>query len=89
MHETEDTMMASRRSKSERVAERRSLSNLLVDGRFFFDIQVSGRNVRLGLVVVVVGDEILDRVSREELLEFVKELRGKGFIVSQDQSGSV
>jgi hypothetical protein len=33
------------------------------------------------LVVVVVGDEVLDRVLREELAELVAELRGERLVV--------
>ena len=42
--------------------------DLLVDRRFLLDVGVGARDVGLGLVVVVVGDEILDRVVREERL---------------------
>ena len=37
--------------------------DLLVDRRVLLDVQVLARDVRLGLVVVVVGDEVLDRVA--------------------------
>ena len=40
---------------------------LFVDGGFFFDVEVAGGNVGFGLVVVVVGDEVLDGVVGEEL----------------------
>src|SRR5690606_34181163 len=33
-----------------------------------------------GLVVVVVADEVLDRVVREELLELAVQLRGQGLV---------
>ena len=42
-----------------------------------------GRHVGLGLVVVVVGDEVLDRVVREEFAELAVELRGEGLVVRQ------
>jgi hypothetical protein len=35
---------------------------------FLLDEGVGARHVGLGLVVVVIGDEILDRVVREEVL---------------------
>ena len=41
------------------------LVELVVDGGFFFDVDVAGGNVGFRLVVVVVADEILDRVVRE------------------------
>src|SRR5581483_4634827 len=45
------------------------------------DVQVGLRDVGLGLVVVVVGDEVLDGVAREELAELVAELRGERLVV--------
>ena len=44
------------------VAECRSRSTSLVDRRVLLDVGVGLRDVRLGLVVVVVRDEVLDRV---------------------------
>ena len=41
------------------------LVQLVVDGGFFFDVDVAGRNVGFGLVVIVIADEILDGVGRE------------------------
>ncbi len=41
------------------------LLDVLVDRRILLDEQVARRHVGLGLVVVVVGNEILDRVLRE------------------------
>jgi hypothetical protein len=49
--------------------------DLVVDRRVLLDIEVLGGDVGLGLVVVVVGDEVLDPVVREELAELVAELR--------------
>ncbi len=65
------------------------LVELVVDGRFFLDVDVAGRNVGLGLVVVVIGDEVFDRVLREEVLELVVELRGEGLVVRQDERRTV
>ncbi len=89
MQLTELTMMESRRSKRQRVAERRSLSKFFVDGGFLFDIEVAGGDVGLGLVVVVIADEVLDRVAGEELLELVVELGGEGLVVREDEGGAV
>jgi len=41
--------------------------HLLVQGGILLDVGVCLRDVGLGLVVVVVGDEVLDGVVREEL----------------------
>jgi len=43
--------------------------DLLVDRAVFFYVGVGARDVGLGLVVVVVADEILDRIVGEEGLE--------------------
>ena len=59
--------------------------DLLVDRGFLLDVGVGARHVGLGLVVVVVGDEILDRVVREEVLELAIELRGQRLVRREDQ----
>src|SRR5262249_32102033 len=56
---------------------------LIVDGRFLLYVHVGSGNIGLRLIVVVIRDEILDGVMREELLEFVVELRGKSLVVCQ------
>src|SRR5205823_6109748 len=50
------------------------------------DVEVGLGNVRLGLVVVVVGDEVLDGVVGEELAQLVAELGGERLVVG-DQEG--
>ena len=59
--------------------------DLLVDRRVLLDVEVARRDVRLGLVVVVVGDEVLDRVVGEERAELVAELRRERLVVGQDE----
>ena len=59
--------------------------DLLVDRRVLLDVQVPRRDVGLGLVVVVVGDEVLDRVRREVRPELVAQLRGERLVVRHDQ----
>jgi len=68
MHETEATMITSRRSKSERVALMRSLSSSSLDGCFLFNVHVGGRHVGFGLVEVVVAYKIFDGIVRKKLL---------------------
>ena len=60
--------------------------DLLVDRGVLLDVEVGARDVRLGLVVVVVRDEVLDRVVREELAELVAEL-GRQRLVVGDHEG--
>ena len=55
--------------------------DLLVDRRVLLDVEVLARDVRLGLVVVVVGDEVLDRVAREVRPELVAQLGGERLVV--------
>ena len=59
--------------------------DLLVDRGFFLDVGVGARHVGFGLVVVVVGDEVLDRVVGEEALELAVELRRQRLVGRQDQ----
>ena len=61
--------------------------DLVVDRGVLLDVEVLGRDVGLGLVVVVVGDEVLDRVVGEELAELVAELGGERLVVGDHQRG--
>ncbi len=47
------------------------------------------RDVGLRLVIVVVGDKILHRVVREELLELRVELGSQGLVVRHHKRGSL
>ncbi len=55
--------------------------DLLVDRRVLLDVQVLARDVCLGLVVVVIRDEVLDRVAREVRPELVAQLGGERLVV--------
>ena len=59
--------------------------DLLVDGGILFDIGIGGGDVRLRLVIIVVGDEVLDRAVRKELAKLGAELRGQRLVVRDDQ----
>ena len=61
--------------------------DLLVDRGVLLDVDVALRDVRLGLVVIVVADEVVDGVVREELLELGVELGGQRLVVRHDQRG--
>ena len=56
------------------------LLDVLVDRAVLLDEQVALRHVGLGLVVVVVADEVLDRVLGKELAELAVELRGQRLV---------
>ena len=59
--------------------------DLLVHRRFLLDVGVGARHVGFGLVVVVVGDEVLHRVVGEEALELAVELGGQRLVGRQHQ----
>ena len=61
--------------------------DLVVDGRVLLDVGVRRRQVRLGLVVVVVGDEELDPVLREELTQLRGQLGGQRLVRLDDERG--
>ena len=63
--------------------------HIVVDGGVFFYVGVGLGDVGLRLVVVVVADEVFDRVIGEELAEFVGELGGQGFIGRHDEGGAL
>src|SRR5437660_7754255 len=59
--------------------------DLVVDRRVLLDVRVARWQVRLGLVVVVIGDEIFDPVLRKQLPELVGQLGGQRLVRSDDQ----
>ena len=61
--------------------------DLVVDRGVLLDVDVLRRDVGLGLVVVVVADEVLHRVVGKELAELVVELGGQRLVVRDDQRG--
>ena len=60
--------------------------DLVVHRRVLLDVRVGGRDVRLRLVVVVVADEVLDRVVGEHLAELVGQLCAER-LVGRDHQG--
>jgi len=61
--------------------------DLLVDRGVLLDVRVGLGDVRLGLVVVVVADEVLDRVVGQQLTELVGELRREGLVGREHEGG--
>ena len=59
--------------------------NFVVDRRILFDKCVAGGNVRLGLVVVVIADEILDSVLWKKFFHLLCQLGGEALIWSKYQ----
>ena len=61
--------------------------DLVVDERVLLDVRVRLRDVCLGLVVVVVRDEVFDGVVGEERLELAEELGGERLVGRQHEGG--
>ena len=59
--------------------------DLLVDRGFLLDIGVGARHIGFRLVVIVIGDEIFDRVVGEEAPELAIELGGKRLVGREHQ----
>ena len=87
MHDTEATTMTSRRVSSAVGGAVAQPLDLVVDRGVLLDVGVGLRDVGLGLVVVVVGDEVLDGVVRQQLAELVGELGGQGLVGRHDERG--
>src|SRR5215210_8977635 len=61
--------------------------DVLVDLGVLLDKRIRARDVRLGLVVVVVTNEVLDGVVGEEIGELAGKLRGERLVVRDDERG--
>ncbi len=58
-----------------------------VDGRVLLDEGICLRHVRLRLVIVVIGDEVLNGVARKELPQLVGKLGCQCLVMRHDQGG--
>jgi hypothetical protein len=65
------------------------LVDLFIDVGVLGDVGVAAGDVGLRLVVVVVGDEVLNGVLWEELAELGVELGGEGLVGGHDEGGAV
>ena len=63
--------------------------HILVDGRILLDVRVRLRDIRLWLVVVVVGHEVLHRVIWKQAAELIGQLRGKSLVGRHHQGGTL
>ena len=73
---------ASQQGVRRRVAQ---TLHLLVNGGVLLDEGIGLRHVRLGLVVVVVRDEVLDRVIRQQLAQLIRQLRRQRLVLHEHQ----
>ena len=60
----------------------------VIDHGILFNVDILARNVRLRLIVVVVGNEVTHFIVGEEGTKLGANLCGKGFIGFQDEGGS-
>jgi len=74
------TISASRREKQRLGRGQTHLLDVIVDRGVLLDVGIRGHHVGLGLVVIVVADEVFHRVVREELAELAVELRGQRLV---------
>ncbi|MBT9149380.1 MAG: hypothetical protein DDT28_00803 [Dehalococcoidia bacterium] len=63
------------------------LIDLFVDVGFLFDVGIGAWDVGLGLVVIVVADEVFHGVVGEELAELGAKLCCQGLVVRENQGG--
>ena len=63
--------------------------DLVVDGGILFDIRVRLGDIRLRLVIVVVGNEVFHGVFREKLAEFRAQLSRERLVVREHERGAV
>ncbi len=63
--------------------------DFIVDGHVLLNVGVRRRDVCFGLIVIVIGNEKLDRVVGEKALELSIQLCGQRFVVRNDERGFV
>ena len=63
------------------------LVDLVIDGHILFYIGIRAGNVAFGLIIVVIGYEVLHPVVRKKLTELVAELRRERLVVRDDEGG--
>ena len=63
--------------------------DFVVYRHIFFYIRVRVRDIRLGLVIIVIGYKILHRIFGKELAKLRAKLRGKGFVVGKNERGTI
>ena len=61
--------------------------DFVVDRAVFLDVRIRVRDVRFGLVVIEIRDEVLDRVVRKKVPEFGAQLRGERLVVAEHERG--
>ena len=57
--------------------------DFVVDRGVFFDVGIGLRDVGLRQIIIVIADEVFDRVVREKFSKFRTELCGKGLVMGE------
>lgn len=70
-----------------RSSAKAHLVDLVVNLKVLFYIGIRRGEVSLGLVVIVIGDEVLDGVMRKEPFELGVQLSSEGLVMRQDEGG--
>ena len=63
--------------------------DFVVDFQLLFDVSVASRDIRFGLIVVVIRYEKLHAVIGEKLTKLVAKLRRKRFVVRDNERGTL
>ena len=63
--------------------------DLFVDLAFLLDIGIGPGNIGFGLVIVIVADEILNRVVWEKAFEFSVKLGGQSLVWGENDGGAL
>ena len=61
--------------------------HVVVDRAVLLDVGIGLRDIRLGLVVVVIGDEVFDGVVGQHLSKLISQLRGERLVRRHHQGG--
>ena len=62
---------------------------VFIDGCIFLYESIRRGNIGLGLIIVVVGDEILDSIAGKELPQFSIQLSGERLVVAHDERRAI
>ena len=63
--------------------------HLLINRGVLFNERISLRHISLRLIVVVVRNEIFDRIMRQQLTQLIRQLCGKSLILNHHQGGTL
>ena len=63
--------------------------DFIVHHRILLDIHILSWDVCFRLIIVVIGNKILDRIFRKEGTEFRTKLSGESFVMRKDKGGAI